>query len=243
MPRFMKSVRLPYLAPIVAVLLLVAACEKREQTGRGVSRSDIEGTPAQRGARPSARAKAGTRAPTAADLAAYTQDLPGDGPLTATIETAHGTIHCELAADKAPITVANFVGLATGKHAWWDPRTKRVMTGTPFFDGLTFHRVIPDFMIQGGDPLGSGAGDAGYAFADELHKSLRHDRPGILSMANSGPATNGSQFFITEKPTPHLDDKHSVFGVCQEIDVVKAIARAGGPTVMKKVTITKGLPK
>jgi peptidyl-prolyl cis-trans isomerase A (cyclophilin A) len=200
---------------------------------------------------PPKEAKPGTRVPTAADLAEYTKDIPGDGPLTATFVTNQGTIHCELAADKAPMTVANFVGLATGKHAWWDPKEGKAITGKPYYDGLIFHRVIPDFMIQGGDIEGRGSGGPGYEFADEFHPSLRHDKPGVLSMANAGPTTNGSQFFITEVPTPNLDDRHSVFGFCKELDIVKKIARVKkgaadrpvDPVVMKKVTISKGLPK
>jgi peptidyl-prolyl cis-trans isomerase A (cyclophilin A) len=200
---------------------------------------------------PPKEAKPGTRIPTAADLAEYTKDIPGSGPLTATIETNHGTIHCELAGDKVPATVANFVGLATGKHAWWDPKAGKAVTGKPYYDGLTFHRVIPEFMIQGGDIEGRGSGGPGYEFADEFDPTLRHDRPGVLSMANAGPTTNGSQFFITEVPTPNLNDRHSVFGYCKEIDIVKKIARVPtgpndapkDPVVMKKVTISKGAPK
>jgi cyclophilin family peptidyl-prolyl cis-trans isomerase len=215
------------------LIVLLTACEK-PTSDRPISRAELEGTTAGKGK---------PRGPQKGDLEAYTKDLPGDGPLTATIETELGTIHCELFADKAPLTVANFVGLATGKAAWLDPKTKKVVSGKPFFDGLTFHRNKPDFMIQGGDPLGTGSGGPGYEFADEFHPDLRHDQPGTMSMANSGEDTNGSQFFITEDPTTHLDDKHSVFGRCTEIDVVEAIARSGKKPVMKRVTITKGLPK
>jgi peptidyl-prolyl cis-trans isomerase B (cyclophilin B) len=116
--------------------------------------------------------------------------------LTATITTARGNIRLRLFADKAPVTVANFVNLAQ----------------KGFYDGLSFHRVIPDFMIQGGCPNGSGTGGPGYRFEDECRPDLRHDRPGVLSMANAGPNTNGSQFFITHVPTPWLDGKHTVFG-------------------------------
>ncbi len=139
----------------------------------------------------------------------------------ATIDTARGTIRLELFDDKAPKTVANFEKLA----------------GEGFYDGLTFHRVIADFMIQGGCPRGDGTGGPGYEFADEFHPTLKHDRPGVLSMANAGPNTNGSQFFITHVPTPWLDGKHSVFGrVIEGQDVVDAV-QAGDK--MEKVTISE----
>ncbi|MCK6529873.1 peptidylprolyl isomerase [Myxococcota bacterium] len=137
-----------------------------------------------------------------------------------------GDIVVALHEDRAPRTVGNFVGLATGTKEWVDPRTRRPVQGRGLYDSTIFHRVIPDFMVQAGDPLGTGTGGPGYRFEDEFHPQLRHDRPGILSMANSGPHTNGSQFFITEKPTPWLDGRHSVFGeVVQGMDVVRAIAR------------------
>jgi len=197
---------------------------------------------------PKKEAKAGTTPPTAADLAAYTKDLKGAGPLMAKIETNQGTLHCELFADKAPMTVANFVGLARGLKPWWNPKTNKLEEKKPFYDGLTFHRVIPEFMIQGGDPEGQGTGGPGYEFADEFDPSLRHDQGGTMSMANAGKGTNGSQFFITEQPTPHLDNRHTVFGRCKEVDLVKKIARVPTgqndmpkePVVMKKVTISRG---
>ncbi len=137
----------------------------------------------------------------------------------AVIKTDRGDIRLHLFADKAPITVANFVNLAE----------------RGYYDGLKFHRVIQGFMIQGGDPEGSGRGGPGYKFADEFHPDLRHSKPGILSMANSGPGTNGSQFFITHGPTPHLDDRHTVFGeVVSGQDVVDAVAQND---VMKEVKI------
>jgi len=162
--------------------------------------------------------------PKAEDLKLYTSDLPGNGPLKAAIETSMGTFDCDLYGDKAPATVANFVGLARGLKAFFNPRTNKV-DKKPFFDGIVFHRVIPNFMIQTGDPIGIGKGGPGYTFKDEFHQELKHDSGGILSMANRGPGTNGSQFFITEKPTPHLDNRHSVFGKCSPVELVKKIAR------------------
>lgn len=150
--------------------------------------------------------------------------LDGDGPPRARIVTRLGTMDCELYADRAPRTVANFVGLARGLRPFWDPCRKE-WRRAPFYDGLLFHRVIPGFMVQGGDQLGTGNGDGGYEFADEFHPTLRHDGPGVLSMANSGPGTNGTQFFVTEGATRWLDDKHSVFGRCSNAGVVARIAR------------------
>ncbi len=187
------------------------------------------------------------RPPVAADLVEYTKDLPGDGPLVATIETTLGTFHCTLYGEQAPLTVANFVGLATGKKAWQDPSGSTVK-GKPFFDGLIFHRVIPTFMAQGGDPAGNGTGGPGYEFVNETRPDLRFDKPGLLAMANAGPDTNGSQFFITEAPRPDLNGGYTIFGLCAEADLVKKITgvprngndRPNEPVVMKKVTISRG---
>jgi cyclophilin family peptidyl-prolyl cis-trans isomerase len=164
---------------------------------------------------------------------------------TATFETSMGNIHCTLFPDKAPVTVANFIGLATGKKQWTDPKTGQKETGKPLYDGTIFHRVIPDFMIQGGDPLGTGTGDPGYKFKDEFTDDLNFDVPGRLAMANSGPNTNGSQFFITEVPTPHLNHHHTIFGQCEDLELVKKIGRVPvdrndkprTPVVIKHVVI------
>jgi peptidyl-prolyl cis-trans isomerase A (cyclophilin A) len=162
------------------------------------------------------------RPPTAGDLDRYTADLEGDGPLMAKIETSKGTLTCELFADGAPLTVANFVGLARGLHPFRD--ANGAAQKRPFYNGLTFHRVIPGFMIQGGDPDGTGSGGPGYKFATEVSPQLKHDRAGIMSMANAGPNTNGSQFFIMDGVRSDLDGKYNVFGVCNEAEVVSAIA-------------------
>ncbi len=160
----------------------------------------------------------------------------------ATLETSAGKIGVKFYADRAPNTVANFIGLATGTKESVDPRTGK-RGKRPFYDGTVFHRVIPGFMIQGGDPTGTGRGDPGYKFADEVHASDQF-KPGHLAMANSGPNTNGSQFFITEVATSHLNGKHTIFGevVCG-FDLVPRIARAGnGATRLDRVVISATAP-
>lgn len=172
---------------------------------------------------------------------------PASGTLQASIDTNKGKFTCELFDKQAPITVANFVGLATGKRAWLDPKSNKWIK-KPLFDGLIFHRVIPGFMIQGGDPLGVGTGNPGYRFQDEIAPDLKFDKPGRLAMANAGPATNGSQFFITEGTPEHLNGRHTIFGQCEPLSLVTTIANVKtGPrdkpledVVIKKVTITRG---
>ena len=146
-------------------------------------------------------------------------------PVYADFTTTEGNFTVLLYEQEAPRTVENFIGLAEGTREWTDPRTNKKVQ-QPYYDGVIFHRVIDGFMIQSGDPLGQGVGGPGYNFADEFHPRLRHNKAGILSMANRGPNTNGGQFFITLAPTPHLDDRHSVFGeVTEGLDVVQRIGR------------------
>lgn len=156
--------------------------------------------------------------------------LPGDGTLTAIFHTNAGDMSCELYETLAPTTVANFVGLARGLRPTQDPTSKEWIA-QPFYDGVVFHRVIPGFMIQGGDRTGTGRGETGYVIADEFLDELDHSGPGVLSMANRGPGTGSGQFFITLGPTPHLNGKHTVFGACDEpaIDVAEHIAAKRGP--------------
>jgi peptidyl-prolyl cis-trans isomerase A (cyclophilin A) len=145
--------------------------------------------------------------------------------LTATLTTTQGTVTVRLFPDAAPKTVRNFVELAEGGREWTDPRS-RAKSKDKLYDGTIFHRVITGFMIQGGDPLGTGTGGPGYQFADEIHPDLRFDKPYLLAMANAGPGTNGSQFFITTAPTPWLTGKHTIFGeVIGGADVVEKISR------------------
>ncbi len=166
---------------------------------------------------------------------------PVEGPLYATFKTSMGDIVVHLFEDRAPKTVANFVGLATGQKEWTDPRTGERRKGVSLYKGTIFHRVIPNFMIQGGDPTGTGRGGPGYTFDDEFGPGLKHNKPGILSMANAGPNTNGSQFFITQVPTPWLDGKHAIFGeVVKGQEVVNAIAavpRGPGDRPVKDVVL------
>jgi peptidyl-prolyl cis-trans isomerase A (cyclophilin A) len=146
---------------------------------------------------------------------------------TAIIHTTAGDLHCTLFEKETPVTVENFIGLASGTKDWKNPVSHASKKGVPLYDGTIFHRVIPNFMIQGGDPAGNGSGDPGYTFKDEIVQTLTFDRPGRLAMANSGPSTNGSQFFITEVPTPHLNGRHTIFGQCDPaaLVLVKQIAR------------------
>ncbi len=166
---------------------------------------------------------------------------------TAIIDTTAGNLTCTLFPDKAPIGVKNFIGLAKGTKDWTNPVTKRAMHGVPLYNGTIFHRVIPEFMVQGGDPAGNGTGDPGYAFKNETSPDLTFDRPGRLAYANAGPNTNGSQFFITEVPYPSLDGNYTIFGQCDDasVELVKKIARMprngsdrpNNPVKINKITI------
>ncbi len=177
-----------------------------------------------------------------------TSSVSGRGPgLYATFETTQGTIVCLLFEKEAPVTVKNFVELAEAKKEWRDPNSGEKKK-TRFYDGLIFHRVIPHFLIQGADPTATGRGDPGYRFEDEFKSNLKFDQPGRLAMANAGPNTNGSQFFITEGPTPHLNNHHTIFGqVIEGMDVVKKSTRVPRdrndkpqtPVAIKKLTIER----
>jgi peptidyl-prolyl cis-trans isomerase A (cyclophilin A) len=165
---------------------------------------------------------------TATSIGVFAQAAPSTAALQtyrAILKTTMGDIDCELFNDKAPMTVENFIGLATGTKEWRNPASHARMVHKPLYDGTIFHRIINGFMIQGGDPLGNGAGDPGYSFKDEFNPALRFDQPGRLAMANSGPNTNGSQFFITQVPTPHLNNHHTIFGQCGPMTVINSIAR------------------
>lgn len=182
------------------------------------------------------------------DTPAPAVNIPGTGRLLARFSTTMGDLVAELYEADAPRTVANFVALATGTVEWTDPRGKKQKT--PLYNGTLFHRVIPDFMIQGGDPEGTGRGGPGYKWKDEASAlALKHDRPGILSMANAGPNTNGSQFFITEVPTAHLNGRHAVFGaVIEGLGLIPQITRVPrnqqdrplNPVKLREVTIYRG---
>ncbi len=192
-------------------------------------------------------------APASSDIPDAPQATPEvttvpNGPYVV-MDTSMGRITCQFYQKQAPNAVANFIGLAEGTKDWTDPTTKKLMHHKRYYDGTTFHRVIPEFMIQGGDPSGTGMGDPGYVFDDEFDPGLNFDRPGRLAMANSGPNTNGGQFFITEVAYDSLDQHYTIFGQCDDasVDVVKTIARVQRdandkpitPVVLEKVTIVR----
>jgi len=224
----------------LAILILFCAA------GLGVRAQDNSSTQTAPAAKPSAATKpaAGTKTPV---------HQAASGEPTAVFDTTAGPLRCTLFEKETPITVKNFIDLANGTKDWKNPVSGATKHNTPLYDGTIFHRVIPNFMIQGGDPAGNGSGDPGYKFKDEIVPSLMFDRPGRLAMANSGPNTNGSQFFITEVPTPHLNGKHTIFGQCDDASValVKEIARmARDPSndkpfravKIKHISIVRGSP-
>ena len=196
----------------------------------GGASAQTSSTPKKSSATQTTAKKAGTTSK-AGTTAKKTTTKPAAVPAvtepTAFFDTTMGKLTCTLFPDKAPKTVANFVGLATGTKEWRDPITGKQMVNKPLYSGVVFHRVIPEFMVQTGDPTGTGMGNPGYRFEDEFSPELTFDKPGILAMANSGPGTNGSQFFITEVPTPWLNGKHTIFGQCDaaSVELVKQIAR------------------
>ena len=178
-----------------------------------------------------------------------TKDFPGTGTLVAAIDTAAGKIECKLLADKAPNTVANFIGLATGQRPWKKPGSTKWVKKRAY-DGTIFHRTIAGFMIQGGDPAGNGSGEPGYVIPDELWEGAKHNRAGLLCMANRGPNTNGAQFFITDAAAAHLDGNYTIFGECEPVSVVHDIATAPGrgehpvnPVVIQSVKISRAVDK
>jgi len=198
-------------------------------------------------ATPPAAAPASQEVPDAPQATPEATTVP-NGPFVV-MDTSMGRITCQFYQKQAPKAVANFIGLAEGTKDWTDPATKKVERHKPYYDGTIFHRVIPQFMIQGGDPTGTGMGNPGYTFDDEFDPGLNFDRPGRLAMANSGPNTNGSQFFITEQATDFLDQHYTLFGQCDDasVSVVKAIARVERDSndrpreqvVLKKVWIVR----
>ncbi len=235
----MRPVHLSLYVALLAPALL-AACSKSTPS---------EPEPLQNGPTSTTGAKKGGSGgdPNAGSfsLAEATKDLPGKGPIVAKIETSRGTLQCKLLDDKAPITVANFIGLATGKRAWKDPSGQWV--NKPAYDGTGFHRIIRGFMIQGGDARDNGSGEPGYVIKDELWEGAKHDRAGLLCMANRGPDTNGAQFFVTDAAAPHLDSSYTIFGECAPVEVVHDIAntptspgdKPQTPVSIKSVTISR----
>ena len=187
--------------------------------------------------------------PDAPSTSAQIKPAPVPTGPTVVIDTTMGRLTCKLFSTESPLASANFIGLAEGSKAWVDPVTKKTMTGVPFFNGTTFHRVIPGFMIQGGDRIGDGTGDAGYFFDNENTLGLNFDVPGRLAMANAGPNTNGTQFFITEQPYPQLNGGYTIFGQCDPESTVRVASithvdrdsndKPRTPVVMNKVTIVR----
>jgi peptidyl-prolyl cis-trans isomerase A (cyclophilin A) len=235
------------LAAVLAVIALAAAGCKKESPSPAMP-PPAPPPPAQAATPPPTPAPPETAAPPASTGKPLMDAALAGKPLSATIQTSMGDITVELFSKDAPKTVANFVGLAAGEKPWTDVRTGQSQN-KPLYDGTIFHRVIPGFMIQGGDPLGNGTGDPGYRFEDEFKSGRAFDHPGILAMANAGPNTNGSQFFITVAPTQHLTGHHTIFGeVTKGYDVVEKIAntprdardRPLQPVTINRIVVTEG---
>ncbi len=239
----------------MTLFLALTACSK-DKDKQAEGKAPTTGTAAQNapagsgGPAPTERPR--RTAPPAENPGPWQQKALNGQDLYATLETTEGAIVVKLFSKDAPLTVANFVGLSTGEQTWKDPRTQEVKTGTPLYQGIIFHRVIPQFMIQGGDPLGVGAGSPGYTFEDEFQGGRTFSKTGLLAMANRGPETNGSQFFITTSTPQHLNNRHTIFGeVVKGYDVVERISAV--PTgerdkplkdvVLKKVTISDTQPQ
>lgn len=220
---------------MLALLLAFSACSKRE-----VERPESTSPPTAAGP-PDADAAEPSLPAAEAELRRYTEDLPGDGPLGATLHTSLGELNCTLFTEHASRTVANFVGLARGKKEWIDPESGEVRTDALYAD-LPFHRIIPGFAIQTGDPTRTGEGGPGYVFRDEIVEELRHDRPGVMSMVSHGPNTNGSQFFVMLAAAPHLDGRHTIFGQCEQGEVLQALGDAASssePPILTQVVIER----
>ena len=209
---------------------------------------EIELLAVQKGAAPPATTKEGADDPLAGKwtLADATKNVKGTGALVAKIDTSMGAMECKLFDDKAPVTVANFIGLATGERTWKDPASGKWVT-KPAYDGTAFHRVIKGFMIQGGDPKGNGTGEPGYVIKDEIWAGAKHDRAGLLCMANRGANTNGAQFFITDEPAPNLDAGYTIFGECAPTKIVRDIAsvpkdssdKPNAPVTIKSIKVSR----
>ncbi|MFP2963382.1 peptidylprolyl isomerase [Myxococcus sp. 1LA] len=222
----------------VLLSLSLTACKDSDK------KETVGGTPppAQAPAKPTPP-PAQAQAPAEAASGEWTKKVQAGQDVYATLETNQGNIVVQLFSKDAPKTVANFVGLATGEKAWTDPKTGQRVEGKPLYDGVVFHRVIPNFMIQGGDPTGTGRGDPGYRFEDEFQSGRTFNKPGLLAMANAGPGTNGSQFFITTSTPDYLNNRHTIFGeVVSGYDVVEKISnvkRDGRDKPLEPVVIQK----
>jgi peptidyl-prolyl cis-trans isomerase A (cyclophilin A) len=245
-----NSIRNLSLPMVMAVMILIVAtpqAQSQAQTPPSQPPAQTQSQPATTTTTPAASLPDFPDAPST--TANVQPRLQPTGP-TAIIDTTMGRISCKLFSKEAPVTVDNFITLAEGTREWTDPATRQKIRGRKFYNGLTFHRVIPEFMIQGGDPVGDGTGDAGYFFNDEINPNLNFDVAGRLAMANAGPNTNGTQFFITEAPAPSLDQHYNIFGQCDDVSVatVKAIARVPRnpandkpyePVVIRSITIVR----